>query len=121
MIRFALGAKSGIQATLPSSSSLPPEKRSGINSDPSATLPIPKLRRDKNRLLFTFNPFSKISFAMTLFGYGLFQVINGGDHLHHRCKHYFISMLRHRILTNAEDLFSFLIVTFKIIQLVIPI
>src|SRR5690606_29153914 len=42
-----------------------PENRSGINSDPKAALPKPRLTRDKNFLLFRWSPCSNSSFSIT--------------------------------------------------------
>src|SRR5690606_30337460 len=41
-----------------------PDNRSGINRDPKAALPRPRLIRDRNFLLFRFNPCSNSSFSI---------------------------------------------------------
>src|SRR4030095_12167634 len=64
MILFAFGGKCGSPVTIVSSS-LPLPNKSGINKEPSAALPIPKLNLDKNRRRFMFRPCSKISFSIS--------------------------------------------------------
>src|ERR1043165_9719932 len=64
MILFAFGGKCGRPVAI-NSSSLPLPNRSGINKEPSAALPIPKLNLDKKRRRFMFRPCSKISFCMS--------------------------------------------------------
>src|SRR5690349_16968330 len=63
MMRFAFGGKCGSPVTI-ASSSLPLLNRSGINKEPSAALPIPKLNLDKKRRRFMLRPCSKISFCI---------------------------------------------------------
>src|SRR5215470_15251419 len=98
MIRFALGAKCGRPVATASSSPSPPN-RSGISSEPNATLPIPKLSLDKKRRRLMPRPCSRTSLCIDFYFhlvrvvflfntrgasglcYGFFQVINHVDHL----------------------------------------
>src|ERR1044071_5321042 len=65
MILFAFGGKCGSPVTIVSSSLLP--NRSGINKEPNAALPIPKLNLDKKRRRFILRPCSKISFSISFY------------------------------------------------------
>src|SRR5678815_5860151 len=62
MILFAFGGKCGSPVIISSSLLLP--NRSGINKEPNAALPIPKLNLDKKRRRFMLRPCSRISFSI---------------------------------------------------------
>ena len=66
-INNAFGPRRKMRSPVIIAFSPPLLNRSGIMSEPSATLPIPRLSLDKNRRLFIFNPLSSSSFSILRF------------------------------------------------------
>jgi hypothetical protein len=117
MIRLAFGAKCGSARIKPSSASCFPVNKSGINNDPNATLPIPKLNLERNFRLLWLSPCSNISFSISAFGYRFLQIIQTYDHLHQcgtlRCDCLFI----HWVFTHIQGLFGVFGIGFELCQL----